>query len=245
MATAVPPRARGTSERRFYSYMALLMIALVLIGFGPSFYLRGIVPSYPRPNPTLSPMVVLHGLMFTLWLLVFWAQTALVAAGRRDLHIRLGQASMVLAVLLVPMMYAVAVGQVARHNGPPFTSAVAWTAVPLGGIPSYIALLWLGWSRRRDAQAHKRLMLSAALLFMGPALGRFPVAPPVLAGHALQQLLAWLTFVPLFWWDRKTLGRLHWATKTGAALVAIASGVPILLLLTPWWPAVAAQLPGI
>ena len=48
--------------------MALFLVVVVLLGFGPSFYLRGIVPAYPRPNPTLPPAVMLHGLMFTLWM---------------------------------------------------------------------------------------------------------------------------------------------------------------------------------
>src|SRR5689334_4947675 len=45
------PADRKASERKFYSRMALFLVFLVLLGFGPSFYLRGIVPSYPRPNP--------------------------------------------------------------------------------------------------------------------------------------------------------------------------------------------------
>ena len=66
---------RRTSERRFYSRMALLLVVVVFLGFAPSFYLRGIVPEYPRPNPTLPPAVIFHGLMFTLWMALLVAQT--------------------------------------------------------------------------------------------------------------------------------------------------------------------------
>jgi hypothetical protein len=244
MATAV--RARLNAERRFYSWMAIMMIVVVLIGFAPSFYLRGIVPSYPRPNPSLTPFVLLHGLAFTLWLLVFWAQTALLAADRRDLHMRLGIFGMSLAVLLVPIMYLVAVGQVARANQPPFTTPLAWTAVPLASIPSYAILIWLGWTRRREAQVHKRAMLGAALILVGgPAIGRFPIAPPTMTGHIVLQGLACLLFLPLFWWDRKTLGRYHWATKTGFALAIASAAVPDLLMSIPAWENIAASLPGV
>jgi hypothetical protein len=244
MATAV--RARPNAERRFYSWMAVMMIVVVLIGFGPSFYLRGVVPAYPRPNPSLTPLVVLHALAFTLWLLVFWTQTALLAAGRRDLHMRLGMFGMTLAVLLIPIMYLVAVGQVARANQPPFATPLAWTAIPLAAIPSYALLVWLGWSRRREAQSHKRLMLGAALLLVGgPAIGRFPIAPPVMTGHIVLQALACLFFLPLFWWDRKTLGRFHWATKLGFALAVASAAVPDVLMVMPGWEKVAAGLPGV
>lgn len=242
MATAV--RARLSAERRFYSFMAILMIVLMLIGFAPSFYLRGYV-TFPRPNPTITPAILLHGATFTLWMLVFWAQTVLVAAGRRDVHMKLGVVGMILAVLLVPMMYWVAVYQVARANQPPFATPLGWTAVPIFTIPAYAVLIWQGWSRRREAQAHKRLMLSAALLFMGPAVGRLPLGPPDLVGHTMGQIAALLCFAPLFWWDLRTLGRLHWATKLGAGLAAAAVFVPVLLLATGSWDGVAARLPGV
>ena len=61
MATIVAsPADRKASERKFYSRMALFLVFVVLLGFGPSFYLRGIVPAYPRPNPSLPPTVILH-----------------------------------------------------------------------------------------------------------------------------------------------------------------------------------------
>jgi hypothetical protein len=244
MATAA--RARLGSERRFYSWMAVMMIVVVLLGFAPSFYLRGVVPAFPRPNPSLTPFIVLHGLAFTLWLLVFWAQTALLAADRRDLHMRLGAFGMALAVLLIPIMYLVAVGQVARANQPPFTTPLAWTAVPLAVIPAYAILIWQGWSRRREAQAHKRLMLSAALLLVGgPAIGRLPIAPPTMTGFAIQLALGCLLFVPLLWWDRKTLGRFHWASRLGFALTILASALPLVLMSMPGWEKVAASLPGV
>ena len=145
--------------------------------------------------------------MFTLWMLLFWAQTSLIASGRRDLHIQLGGAGMVLAVLLVPLMYATAVGQVARANQPPFSTPLAWTSVPLFIIPPFAILVWQGWKHRRTAQAHKRLMLGAALIMMDPAIGRFPILPPFLLSFGILNLLSWLTFAPLFWWDMRTLGR--------------------------------------
>jgi hypothetical protein len=240
-STAV--QARLTAERRFYGGMALFMIALVLIGFGPSFYLRGYMHS-PRPNPTLTPMVMLHGIMFTLWMLIFWSQTMLIAANRRDLHIRMGVAGMVLAILLLPLMYETAVYQVARANQPPFATPIGWTAVPLALIPPFAIVVWQGWKQRKNGPAHKRLMLSAALMMMDPAVGRLPIVPPVLAGFAILNVLSLLTFAPLFWWDRKTLGKIHWATKLGVALFAAALVLRLPLIGSPAYAALAAHLPG-
>src|SRR4051812_9937643 len=110
MATLAAPTPidAQTRERRFYTRYALFMVVMVLIGFAPSFYFHNLF-SYPRPNPTLPWWVVLHGSLFTLWLLAFVAQTQLVAAGRRDIHMKLGVASLLLALAIIPLMYLVAV----------------------------------------------------------------------------------------------------------------------------------------
>lgn len=234
-------------ERKFYTRMAVFLVALIFIGFAPSFYLKPLGLSYPRPNPVLVPNLLLHGGVFTLWVALFVAQVSLVAAGRRDLHRSLGTAGMVLGIAMVPVMYLTAVWQVARASQPPFTDPLTWTAVPLVAIPGFIAMLWLGWStRRRELQAHKRFMLGLMIMLTEPAVSRIPMAPPLLISFALQAALCWFVFVPLFIWDKRTLGRLHWATRTGAALYAVVIALQILFLATPGvWSSFAAHLPGI
>ena len=248
MATvAAPPAERQSAERKFYSRMALFLAALVFLGFAPSFYLRDIVPSYPRPNPTLPPAVLLHGGVFTLWMLAIIAQTQLVAAGRRDLHMKLGAATIVLAVALIPIMYLTATWAVARATQPPFTDPLTWTIVPLAGIIPFSILVWQGWAHRRNPQWHKRAMLSAAIMVVaGPSIGRLPIAPPTLIGFSLQFLLCLALFIPLFVWDRRTLGRTHPATWLGFAMLAISIFIPLTVFWTGAdWASVAARLPGV
>ena len=92
MATvAASGNDRKSSERKFFSRMALFLVFLVLLGFAPSFYLKGIVPSYPRPNPTLPPWVILHGTIFSTWMLLLVAQTQLIGARKHAIHMQLGK----------------------------------------------------------------------------------------------------------------------------------------------------------
>src|SRR5437868_11652530 len=191
MATiAASPADRKASERKFYTRMALFLVLLVLLGFSPSFYLRGIVPSYPRPNPTLPPAVLLHGSVFTLWMVAIVTQTQLIAARKHEIHMRLGKLTVLLAILMVPVMYLTAVWQVARANQPPFTDPLTWTIVPLAVIIPFAILVGRGWEKRREVQSHKRLMLSAAIVtVMGPAIGRLPIAPPTTLGFSIILLL--------------------------------------------------------
>lgn len=248
MASVVASGAdRKASERKFYSRMALFLAFMVLLGFGPSFYLRGLVPSYPRPNPTLPPAVIFHGLVFTIWMLLIVAQTQLISARKHALHMTLGKAGMLFAVLLIPVMYLTAVWQVARANQAPFTDPLTWTIVPLATIIPFAILVWNGWEKRRDIQTHKRLMLSAAILvMMGPTFGRLPIAPPSVIGFTIQMAAAFLLFVPLILWDRKTLGQVHPATMFGIGMAALSVIFPLAVFwLNLPWGKVAAHLPGV
>lgn len=248
MATiAGTPNAKASAERRFYSWMAIGLVALVFLGFAPSFYLRDVVPAYPRPNPSLPAAVLLHGGLFSLWMLAFVVQTQLVAAGRRDIHMKLGKASMVMAIALVPIMYLTAVWQVPRANQPPFTDPLTWTIVPLAVIVPYAVMIWNGWTHRRNAQWHKRSMLAAAILVVaGPSIGRLPVAPPTVTGFTIIFLLGLLLFLPLYLWDRRLSGRAHPATKLGFAMLLVSVAIPLFVFWTGAdWASVAARLPGI
>jgi hypothetical protein len=248
MATILAsPADRKASERKFYSRYALFLVLVVLLGFGPSFYLRGLVPPYPRPNPTLPPAVIMHGLVFTLWMALIVTQTQLIAARKHGIHMTLGKLGMLFAILMIPVMYLTAVWQVARANQPPFTDPLTWTIVPLAVIVPFAILIWSGWTNRRNAQWHKRYLLSAAILVvLGPSVGRLPIAPPSVIGFTIQMAVGFLLFVPLILWDRKTVGHVHPATRFGIAMSVLWVIFPLAVF---WfnlpWAKVAAHLPGV
>ena len=147
-------------------------------------------------------------------------------------------------MLMIPVMYLTAVWQVARANQPPFTDPLTWTIVPLAVIiPFAVLIMATAGRKRRDVQSHKRLMLSAAIIIvMGPSIGRIPIAPPVLLGVTIQLLLGLLLFVPLFLWDRKTVGHTHPATSLGFAMAALRVAVPLAVF---WFNLPGRQSPRI
>jgi ABC-type molybdate transport system permease subunit len=90
-------------------------------------------------------------------------------------------------------------------------------------------------------------MLSAAILLVaGPGVGRLPIAPPTLGGFTFVLLLGLALFVPLFLWDRRTMGRTHPATWLGFAIGATTVAIPLLVFWTGAdWASVARQLPEV
>src|SRR6185369_15127963 len=80
---------------RFYLLISAALVAFVLVGFAKTFYLR--IFSDP---PTLTVLLHLHAVVFTVWLGLFLTQAGLVAAHRVDLHRKLGITSAAFAGLV-------------------------------------------------------------------------------------------------------------------------------------------------
>src|SRR5688572_28570361 len=96
-------RAEAAYDRVFYGSMSVLLAALTLVGFGPTFYFRwwfGPTTTVTGVT-TLSPFTYFHGALFTAWVALFIIQTSLIAARRVSTHRRLGVAGAVLAGLMV------------------------------------------------------------------------------------------------------------------------------------------------
>jgi hypothetical protein len=167
VASGSPAQTRQM-DQRFYTTMAIGSIVIAFVGFARTYYLG----SYFGARP-LTPLVHIHGLLCTIWLLFFLAQVSLVGVRRTDIHRRLGVAGGLVATLLVVVGYLTAVEGVRLGHAPPGApSPLAFLSVPIGtlttfGIPIGLAL----WYRRR-LEIHKRLMLLGTLSLLTPALAR-------------------------------------------------------------------------
>src|SRR5215472_5835962 len=96
----ITPLERSPQGRRFdhvfFSGMAWLMLATVFVGFAPSYYIAGMLHA-----PLPSPVVHVHAIVFSLWIVVLIAQTGLTTAGRVSVHRQLGIAGFILALLML------------------------------------------------------------------------------------------------------------------------------------------------
>src|ERR1700684_1683911 len=101
------------SDNLFFSGMAVIVLASVLVGFAHTYYLAGV---FKAPLPNL--LVHIHGAVFSCWILLLIVQTSLVAAGRVDLHRRLGLLGFALACLMVIVGLLAATDSQGRHFAP-------------------------------------------------------------------------------------------------------------------------------
>lgn len=222
-------------DRWFFSGMALAALATVFIGFAPSYYLK---PLYD--TPPLPPLVHLHGVLFTGWVLLFIGQTSLVAARRTDLHRRLGVAGAALAVAMLVVGFLTAVGAARRGISPPGgPPPLVFLVVPLFALLVFAALAGTGLRLRRRSETHKRLMLLATIGLLTPAIARMSIGP---GGPAVNMGITALFVVACLVYDRVAHGRVHPAFLWGGGFLLLSFPLRLAVGRTDAWLSFAEWL---
>ena len=221
-------------ERLFYIGMALVILITVFAGFSRSYFLKA-----QFGTPPLSTLLHVHGLVFTSWILLFLAQTTLVAARRTDIHRRLGVFGGVLAALLLILGTATAIIRVKGGSAPiPGVPPLAFLAVPLFDMVVFASLVGAAFYYRHRADMHKRLMTLATVALLSAPIARLPfefmkAGPPAFFG------LADLFIVALLVYDLATRRRVHPATIWGGLLILASQPLRLMIAGTPAWLAFA------
>jgi hypothetical protein len=195
-ATQAEAAARRRNWRWFFVSMSLALFAVVAAGFARTFFLRGYFGTAQLPPGlrTLPMYLWVHGIVLTLWFLLFLAQTILVASHRTDLHRRLGVAGAVLAVAVILVSAFVLIRAIHGPSARGTSEAALPGAIAAGSgdLITFSILAAAGFYFRRQPEMHKRLMFLASFGAVGAAIGRLP------AVTALAALVFFLMALPLY-----------------------------------------------
>lgn len=219
-STRSPKDSASPKERVFFSAMAVLLIGIVVVGFAPTYYLRGAIPLESHVLP-LTPLAHVHGVLFSCWALLFVSQTLLVSAGQTHIHRRLGYLGLGLLPLMIIVATITALHGALRSAGPPDIPPLQFLAISLLDVPVFGLLIGLALWKRHKVATHKRLMLIAMIGMLGPALSRVPV-PAGVPQPAFILLAFSLLLLALAAWDISSQGKLNRAT-VGAGSFLLAS----------------------
>jgi hypothetical protein len=236
------PVREYTRDRLFYGGMAVAMGLTVFAGFAPSYYLRLLSggPTTTIPGGPFTGLVHLHGALFTAWVLLFIIQTALVASRRVAVHRRLGIAGAVLAASMIVVGTFTAIASAARGGAPPGVDPLAFLAIPLFDMLLFATFVAVALIKRRDREAHKRLMLLAYVSIIVAAVARLPGVLPFgpLAFFGLSFVFILIGSA----YDFLSRRRVHPAYVWGGALFAISVPVRLIISGTGAWRAFAQLL---
>jgi uncharacterized membrane protein YozB (DUF420 family) len=146
--------------------MSLAMAAVIIAGFSRT------VPDDFTAGSKFPLLLAIHGAVFTLWIVLFVAQPAIVARGSLKLHRRIGWIGAILAFAMLVMGLAATLYAIRFNAVPSFFPPPLFLVMNTIGIVVFGGLVAAGVMLRKKAEWHKRLMLCATISILGPGLGR-------------------------------------------------------------------------
>jgi hypothetical protein len=168
-----PSNSLVDRRSKFAAGIALGMLAVNLVGFGPTLYLR---PFFDVP--AIPGYLYVHGAIGSGWFILLVVQTLLVANHRVKVHRQLGWVGAALATSVLLSGLYTSTNMVSRNVALGLTTEAdialysVVTAADRAAFVVFPTLVLLAvWFRRR-ADVHKRLMLIASLSILGPAVAR-------------------------------------------------------------------------
>ena len=235
-------RLAAGAERRFYGGMALAILAVAILGFARTYFLRPILPVPTPAPPALTHLVHLHAFLFAAWVGAAVHPDAARGCPTHDLHRRLGVIAAGVAIVMVVVGALVALHAVSRGVAPFGMDHASTIPDRAAGRDHAVCRV----RRRRNSHPASRLAGAQALHAarndraaatrggaVGPAAGTRPTI--VLA-------VATLFLVPLFAWDWKALGRIHPVTFWGGLAIAASGPLRLLVARTDEWSTVSHWL---
>lgn len=228
---------RAVRDHRLYTWFAILMPLIVLLGFARTYYLKGLFAGPAVPGT----LVHLHGIVMTAWVLLFMAQVWLVASRRTKVHMRLGVVGAVLALLVLVVGTTTAIWAAARGAtpGPP---PLQFLVVPLGDMLVFAILVGSALHFRRRLDTHKRLMLIAAVNLLTPAIARIPLSFILNGGPLAFFGLTDLVLIACVAVDTVKQRKLHPALLWGSVLVIASQPLRLMFSGTETWMQFATWL---
>ncbi len=223
-------------DHYFFSATAWMMLAAVLVGFGPTYYMAGV---FNAPLP--SRIIHVHGALFSLWMLMLIVQNSLAFAGRVDIHRKLGLFGFVLACLMVPVGWIAATDRLVRGTAPPGVDTYFFYIVPMTDMVIFATLIFFAYRSRRDPSTHKRIIYIATVGILIAAIARFHFT--WLFHKAPHAALASYPFLLLLVaYDLWSTHKLHRATLWASSFLIFVQTIRLPIGKTAAWHSFAAAV---
>lgn len=220
-------RTRGS----FFFAVHVVLLAIVLLGFSPSFYLRAAF----HHTTKLPTVLYMHGTVLTVWFSLGVLQAWLIRSGRFRMHRQLGFVTASIAAIVIVLGAVANLMLISQIDSPADgENIVVWGN--FFSLVMFAAFVLLAVIFRRNPETHKRLTVLASMSIVGPALARLP-RWPILGGgleagrtYAIAGLL--VVFASLIAFDVAVRKKPHPASLVGMAVILISLACAVFLGVT-------------
>jgi hypothetical protein len=159
---------QSDTEHVFFVSMAVAIALVVAVGLTSSLLRTNLA------SQLTSLWVQAHAAAFTCWILLFLAQTVLVASGRSDVHRRLGVVGLVLACIMIGITLISAIGGFWKSPPRPIIDHVMLYIVVHVDMFMFAGFVTAGLLLRNRHETHKRLMFLATVALLDAVTERLP-----------------------------------------------------------------------
>jgi hypothetical protein len=191
-----PDRTKPLPKGLFFPLAATLMLVIAFVGFSKTLWLR----PFFEPNdmssrlglPSLPLHLFAHGLVLSLWFFIVCIQSWLVALRKLRMHRQLGYAGLIVgaAVFVSGVVAVVLLIPRSLADGRDFSAFSGIVAGDFVDLTAFAVFVGLAAYWRQHPGTHKRLMLLASWIILGPAFVPSPNRP--FGGFLLQLIPDWL-----------------------------------------------------
>ncbi len=161
----------------FYSAAAIVLLVFMLIGFG-NFFRSGRYPDNTELNADRRGLIIAHGIVMTLWMLLFTIQPILISKSNLRVHRMLGWFGAGLAVGVVVLgswvwlsSFSPVESDVLGFWG---NTSVASEGFGISVFAVFAGFISVGVASRKRPAVHRALMLMGTLAIMTAAFDRIP-----------------------------------------------------------------------
>ncbi len=219
-------RQQSPVSRGFYLALSVWMVVIIVVGFWPTYFQPLLAGTLE-----LEPIVEIHAVVYLGWMVLFVTQTLLVLNRRLNWHRKLGWFAVGYAALMVAVVItALAIRFSGLHAAGEVREAHRSLIISSVDLLLFSGFLTAAIACRKKAQIHKRLIIVATVVLMGPAAGRitFLTAPPLVMAVMVSPILIGMAF------DLATRRRVH-AVYVIGLIVHLASWARLLLEDSEAW----------
>ncbi len=236
---------RMKKDRYFYSIVSFVMLMLTLVGFS-KFLLHGRESDGGPITPPILTLVIVHGVALLLWIVTFFVQSVLIAVKNRKLHMTLGWAGALVALIVVVTSPVMATKSVQLNQGVHLfgMSYSQFLLVMYTEIIAFTVFTALAIVYRRTPAVHRSMVVLATLSVVSGSTSRIDLLNRVFGGVGW-----WGQFGPTFVLGGAILAarlildrRLNKSFAGGYAALYGANFVACAVAVGPWWTAMGARL---
>ena len=232
-------------DRNFFLMLLVVIWSGIAAGFVPD-----ILAHEAGGHVAFAPIVHVHALFYVGWLVLLTTQMALIRTRHADIHRRLGLIALAMIPAMAVLGPATALVMGRREFGTPDGDPLLLSVIFLDAL-NFAVIASMGLWMRRDAFAHRRLMILATVFVSDAGFGRW-LGPPIakLTGTGavsffLQNYIMTLILVSaMALYDLRTRARLHPVVAVAMAFGLADAWIACVIHEMPAWKPITAHLLG-